>query len=146
MKDALGITLTMFILAWMMFFYQGSVDFQVRQQAVGNIVYRYAQTAGKKGILNDTIYQDLGDKLSLYGDYEIQILAEKFNTDGVIALNSDAVINYDLRENNFDILTIYVISKKEHWLDQVIEKSPFGKTDTSRLQYHIIAKSAVYIQ
>ena len=146
MKDALGITFILLILSWMMFFYQGSVDYNIRRQAVGNIVYRYTQTAGKKGVLNDVIYEELEDKLSIYGDYKIKVLAEKFNNKDLHLLANEDVVDYDLRENMVDILTIYVESKEEHWLDKVLQISPFGRIDTSNINYNIIAKSSVYVQ
>lgn len=146
MKEGLGITLILIILGWLGFYYQGNIDYSTRYQAISNITYRYTQTAGKKGELNDTIYSDLNEKLSFYGSYKITVLAEKFQDDGILTLKDDDVIDYDLRSNDYDILTIYVESDKEHWLNKVMEISPFGNLNNNNTNYKIIAKSSVYIQ
>lgn len=144
MDEALPTTLLLILIGFIAFFTIGDRDFATINHSVGNITYRYTQTAGKKGELNDTIYSELENKLNMYGDFEITVLAEKFEEDGSITrLENSGVLNYDLRANGFDILTIYVEAKKNHWLSKLFEISPLGMKDVT---CKTMSKSAVYIQ
>lgn len=132
------------IFGWCCFFIQGDRDYTIRQQAVNNVTYRYVQVASKKGELSEVILDELEAKLSNYGNFEITLLAEKFEENNTITrLEGVDVVNYDLRENGFDTITIYVEGKKDHYLTKIFELSPMGKTDA---KYKIIAQSSAYIQ
>ena len=142
MGDILASTLFLIIMCWVSMFMQGDRDYSTQTQAISNLTYRYTQTAGKKGELTQAIYNKLEKSVSLYGAYDIEIIAEKFEDDNTITrLEGESVIEYDLRENEFDMLTIYVKAQKQHWLGAV-QKVITGED----FNYKIITKSSVYIQ
>ncbi len=144
MKEALGLVLFMMFSSWAMNYELATRNYNTENQAIGNITYRYTQVAGKKGELNSTIYEELEKKLAIYGDYEITIVAEKFNEDNTITrIENESVVDLDLRENDFDILTIYVQDKNKHFLSTVFEVSPLGRLESD---IHLAAKASVYIQ
>lgn len=116
MGEILSTIIFIIIFSWCSFFMQGDRDYATQSQALTNIVYRYTQAAGKHGALNDTIYDELERSINLYGDYTITPIAEKLDASGVVRLEGNSVIGYDLRANDYDILSIYVESNHQHWL------------------------------
>lgn len=144
MEKAIGLVLLMIFCGWGMNYELATRSYNTESQAVGNVTYKYTQIAGKKGELNPKIYEELEKKLAIYGDYEITIVAERFNEDDTITtLENDNVIGLNLRENDFDILTIYVQEKTKHFLSAVFEVSPLGRLESD---IHLAAKASVYIQ
>lgn len=142
MKEGLGSTVLLIILGFLIFYYQGNVDYSMRCQAVSNIVYRYTQTAAKRGELNNTIYNELEKDLKYYGNYTISVEAEKFTSAGIEKLEGSSVIGYDLRKGDYDILSVYIESEKEHWLGAVMKLC----FNASGKDYKIKAKASAYIQ
>lgn len=143
MRDIIFTTVLFFLIGWFCILFVGNIDYSVRREAVGNVLYRYTQTAGKKGEMNEIIYKELQEKLHYYGEFEIALTAERFEKDKIITVENDAVIDLDLREEDYDILTIEIMSKRNHWLSRATELCPFlGK----RIEYKITGSSAVYIQ
>lgn len=144
MEKAIGLTLLLIFGGWALNYEFGSRDYTTKQQAINNITYRYTQIAGKKGELNPTIYNELESKLNIYGNFDIKVVAERFNSDDTITkIEGTDVIGLDLRENEFDILTIFVEDTKKHFLNTVLEVSPLGRVDAN---YKLNGKSSVYIQ
>lgn len=145
MNEALPTMLLVFLLGWMAFFIQGDKDYFARSQAVSNITYRYTQAAGKMGEMNDAIYEEMMEKLKLYGDFEIHMVAENFTAEGTVeSRTGEELLNFDLRGNGYDILNVSVQSNKNHWIGKVLELSPFGSK--MRSNYRLFGKSSVYIQ
>jgi hypothetical protein len=144
MKEALGLVLLIIFGGWAMNYELATRNYNTESQAVSNLTYRYTQVAGKKGELSTVVYNEFKKKLAIYGDYEITIVAEKFNEDDTITrLENDSVIDLPLRENEFDILTIYVQEKNRHLLSTIFEVSPLGRLESD---IHLAAKASVYIQ
>ncbi|HYE08805.1 MAG TPA: hypothetical protein VEF53_01350 [Patescibacteria group bacterium] len=123
-------------------------DFKIRQQSVENIVYQYTQVAAKKGALYNSVYDEMGDRLSSFGEFDISVSAEKFtstsDTPEVIA--DLEVINKDLRSLGYDIINIYVESQNEHPLGRLYEVTPFGTKSGAEADIRYFAKASVYIQ
>lgn len=121
----------------------GTKEYQLKQKAVENIVYNYSQVAGKKGVLNQASYDALVKELTRFGDFEIILKAEKFEQDGTKTIvDGDSVIDYDLRTNDYDLITIYVENKDELFINKVYATPPMG-IDTN---YTLYARGCSYIE
>lgn len=145
MKDGIGLTLFIMIFGWCSLYVLGFMNLYTTQQAVSTTVYQYTQIAGKKGSLNSTIYNDLKTKMDKIGNYRISIKAEKYNRDGSKEnIVNDLVIDTDLRELGYDVLTIYVESNHNHWLSKLCQLNFIG--GSFDYEYKIATASAVYIQ
>lgn len=143
MDEAWTATFMFFIFGWCCFFIQGDRDYTVRQQAINNATYRYAQVVSKKGELSPIIDSEITDTFKIYGDYEVTYQAEKFDGDTLTKLKGTDVIGRDLRAEGFDIIKIHVVSNKNHYLTSLFKMSPMGKAD---VPYKIAAQSSAYIQ
>ena len=126
MKEVIGFTLMFTLLMFGSYRDSGTRDYQLRQRAVDNIVYNYSQIAGKKGVLNESSYQELVKDLSIYGDFEIRLIAEKFEGDTPIVLEGESIIDFDLRGNEYDLITIYAEDKEDLFINKVYRSSPMG--------------------
>ena len=136
------------IFTWYSFHAVLDRDFKIRQQTVENIVYQYTQVAAKKGALYNSVYNEMEDRLSRFGVFEISVTAEKFtgisDTPEVIA---DAeVIGKDLRNEGYDIINIYVESQNEHPLGRLYEVTPLGTKSGAEADIRYFGKASVYIQ
>jgi hypothetical protein len=144
MDETWAASVLLIIFCWFAYFVQGDRDYATRQLAVNNITYRYTQIASKKGELNEVIYDELERKLDVYGEFEIRLLAEKFEEDNTITrLEGDEVIGYDLRGNDFDTITIYAEAQKDHYLTTIFQMFPMNFTNA---RYRIVSQSAAYIE
>ncbi len=123
-------------------------DFKLRQQTVENIVYQYTQVAAKKGALYDSVYYEMKDKLSGFGEFDIYVTAEKFTgiSDSPEVIEDSEVIGKDLRSEGYDIINIYVESRNEHPLGKLYEMTPFGTSSGAEADIRHFGKASVYIQ
>ena len=123
-------------------------DFKIRQQAVENIVYQYTQVAAKKGALYNSVYEEMKNRLYKYGEFEINVTAEKFTgaSDIPELLDGMEVVDKDLRSKGYDIINIYVESENEHPLGRLYEVTPFGTKSGVEADIRYFAKASVYIQ
>lgn len=123
-------------------------DFKIRQQAIENIVYQYTQVAAKKGALYNSVYDEMYNKLLKFGDFDIDVTAEKFTGTNDIpeVVGSKAVIGVDLRSDGYDIINIYVEYENEHPLGKLYEITPFGSKSGVKADIRHFAKASVYIQ
>lgn len=123
-------------------------DFKIRQQAVENIVYQYTQVAAKKGALYDSVYIEMEDRLSRFGEFDIDVSAEKFNgvSNTPAVIKDLEVIGKDLRSDGYDIINIYVEYQDEHPLGKLYEITPFGTKSGIEADIRHFAKASVYIQ
>jgi hypothetical protein len=123
-------------------------DFKIRQQAVENIVYQYTQVAAKKGVLYNSVYDEMKNKLYKHGIFEISVTAEKFTgTSDIPEIIADTeVIGKDLRSKGYDIINIFVESENEHPLGKLYEVTPFGTKSGVEADIRYFAKASVYIQ
>ena len=120
-----------------------SNDYSTREQAVNNICYRYTQTASDLGVLTQPMFDEFSSKISLYGEFDIKIVAERFENDGSkTQLEGSSVIGLDLRENNYQIVSIYAEAKKRHPLSAVYKMFPFNYD----VEYRLIGYSSAYVQ
>lgn len=123
-------------------------DFKIRQQAVESIVYQYTQVAAKKGALYGSVYSELEEKLSCYGEFEIELTAEKFTGtgDSPELLEGMEIIGEDLRDKGYDIISIYAASINEHPLGRLYEITPFGTESGAHADIRHYANASAYIQ
>lgn len=145
MKDAIGITILLIIFTWITLFTQFSLDYNTRQQAIENIVYRYTQVAAKKGEMSSLVYEEMEKKLNLYGEFDIILSAEKFSENDVAEYTND-ILDTNLREEGFDIINVYAQSRKPHLIKIVMHNTPFGDLNKSNTNYYLIAKSSSYVK
>lgn len=123
-------------------------DFRIRQQAVENIVYQYTQAAAKKGALYNSVYNEMQDRLSRFGMFNIVMTAEKYTStsDSPAIIRGLEVIGRDLRSDGYDIINIYVEYLDEHPLGKLYEITPFGTKSGVEADIRNFAKASVYIQ
>lgn len=136
------------IFVWYSYAFALDRDYKIKQQMVENVVYQYTQIAAKKGVLYDSVYNEMENKLSRFGVFDISVSAEKYVGESsmpVIVANSD-VVNKNLRDEGFDIINIYVQSQNVHPLGRLYEMTPFGTFTGSSCEMRYFAKASVYIQ
>lgn len=123
-------------------------DFKIRQQTIENIVYQYTQIAAKKGTLYNSVYNELEDKLSRFGVFDINVTAEKFTgtNDSPNVIADLEIVGKNLRLEGYDIINIYVVSQNEHPLGRLYEVTPFGTGSGAEADIRHFAKASVYIQ
>ncbi|HYF75323.1 MAG TPA: hypothetical protein VD757_01940 [Candidatus Nitrosocosmicus sp.] len=136
------------IFMWYSFHAALDRDFKIRQQAVENIVYQFTQVAAKKGALYTSVYSEMVQSLSSFGDFDITISAEKFTGNSSIpqVAEGSSVIGRDLRKEGYDIINIYAESLREHPLGRLYEFTPFGTKSGAEIDIRHFAKASVYIQ
>ncbi|HYE82542.1 MAG TPA: hypothetical protein VEG39_10325 [Clostridia bacterium] len=136
------------IFTWYSFHAVLDRDFKIRQQAVENVVYQYTQVAAKKGVLYDSVYNELESRLSSFGTFDISVTAEKFTgtSDTPEVIEDPEVIGENLRSLGYDIINVYVESRNEHPLGRLYEITPFGTKSGAEADIRHFAKASVYIQ
>lgn len=136
------------IFMWYSFNFALDRDFKIKQQLVQNTVYQYTQIAAKKGMLYDSVYNEMETKLNRLGAFDISVSAEKFTigSDTPVVITNEDVINKNLREEGFDIINIYVRSRNEHPLSRLYEITPYGTSTGQDCDIRFFGKAAVYIQ
>ncbi|MDD4504729.1 MAG: hypothetical protein PHS15_07880 [Clostridiaceae bacterium] len=136
------------IFMWFSFHAVLDRDFKIRQQTVENIVYQYTQVAAKKGALYDSVYNEMEERLSRFGAFDISVTAEKFTgtSDPPKLIEGDEVIGKDLRSEGYDIINIYAESYNEHPLGRLYEVTPFGTKSGAEADIRYFGKASVYIQ
>lgn len=143
MKEVLGLALIILLVSWNSFRDFGQRDYEIRQNNVSNIVYNFTQVAAKRGTLYESAYDDLEKQLERYGDFEILLRAEKHQADGTThALENESVVNFDLRKNEYDLITIYVVDKKDLFLNRVYGAYPMN----IETNYKVVSQSCSYIE
>ncbi len=123
-------------------------DFRIRQQTVENIVYQYTQVAAKKGALYSSVYNEMSDKLSRFGVFDIIVTAERFTGAGDTpeVIVGDEVIGKDLRSMGYDIINVYTESRNEHPLGRLYSITPYGTKSGFEADIRYFGKASVYIQ
>jgi hypothetical protein len=145
MKTTLGLTLLFGVfLTWLGFLNVGEKDYDFRAQNVKTLVYAYTNAAAKRGNLNSTIYEELKNTINIVGDFNIEVIATKFEANGSkTIINGTSAIDFDLAGNDFDLLTIYVEDQNDLFLNKVYDVTPGGAIETN---YKVVAKATSYIQ
>ncbi|MEA4846173.1 MAG: hypothetical protein VB106_02950 [Clostridiaceae bacterium] len=136
------------IFTWYSFHAVLDRDFRIRQQAVENIVYQYTQIAAKKGALYDSVYNEMEDRLSRFGNFYISLTAERFTGTGDTPelMEGDEIIGRDLRSEGFDIINIYAESTNRHPLGRLYDITPFGTKSGAEADIRYFGRASVYIQ
>jgi hypothetical protein len=135
------------IFTWYSMFTVLDRNYTIAQQDVENIVYQYTQVAAKKGILFESVLNDMEEELSKYGEYEVFIKAEKFQGNSApIILDGKTVVNYDLRKQGYDLISLTVIYKKRHPVSIMYEYSVLGAPKGSSYNFTLFGKSSSYIR
>ena len=139
-------TLLFIIFAWGASFFVASSNFDAQTQKATELTYNYTQLAAKKGSLTSTMYNELKTSLSKFGDFDIYAKAERYNSDGTKStIEGASLLNYDLRENDYDTLQIHARSSKDHGLTYFYKMAIFGATDFAS-SVRVNTQAASYIQ
>jgi hypothetical protein len=102
-------------------------NFDIIQQDVENIVFKYTQIAAKKGCLYRSVYDEMVKKIEKYGTFEIALKAESFNGGTITVLEGEDIIDRNLRDEGYDLLTISVMAVKKHPLSIMYSMNMFMK-------------------
>lgn len=150
MDDFWAAIIVIAFISWSVFTGQLDRDFDLKQKQIESITYRYTQIAAKKGTLYSSVYNEFENKLSLYGDFDIYITAEKYtgnNTIPEIINNHDTtIIGMDLRNEGYDVINVYVENTKRHPLSRLYELSPLGIITGKSYDIRLVSKASVFIQ
>lgn len=139
-------TLLFILFGWMTSFFVVTNDFQAREQKVFETTYNYTQLAAKKGTFTRGMYQELKTSLSNLGEYDLHAHGEYHRPDGTKTIRSgNALLDYPLRDNGYDLLVIHAISKKPHPLTYFYKTAVFGPTGFMQ-DIRIRSQAASYIQ
>ena len=135
------------IFTWYSFHAVLDRDFRIKQQAVENIVYQYTQIAAKKGALYNSVYNEMEERLSRFGTFDISLTAERFtgSSDTPELIEGAYIIGRDLRSEGFDIINIYAESINRHPLGRLYEITPFGTRSGAEADIRYFGKASVYI-
>lgn len=124
-EDFYPAIIIMCILTYFMLSMSLTYQFDIIQQDVENIVFKYTQVAAKKGCLYQSVYDEMVSKIEKYGTFEISLKAERFNGATVTELEGDDIIDRNLRDEGYDLLTIAVMAKKKHPLSFLYSMNMF---------------------
>ncbi|HCC07421.1 MAG TPA: hypothetical protein DEP72_04595 [Clostridiales bacterium] len=120
MKDLVAGTIILIVLFGLLARIVVERDYKIKERQVEDIVYTYTQVASKKGMLTTSMYEEMSKKLGALGVFNINIKAEKFFKDSDTPLEIEgekSIVDANLRDEGFDILTITVIAKSNHMLN-----------------------------
>jgi hypothetical protein len=135
------------IFTWYSMFTVLDRNYTLAQQDVENIVYQYTQIAAKKGILYESVLSDMEEQLSKYGDYEMFLEAERFESGGEsVLLEGMTMVNHDLRKQGYDLISITVIYNKRHPVSILYEYSIFGVPNSKSYDFTLFGKASSYIR
>lgn len=147
MQNFWAVLVVLPIFTWYSMFTVLDRNYTMAQQDVENIVYQYTQIAAKKGILYESVLSDMEEQLSKYGNYEIFIKAERFEGNSEpVALEGMNTVNYDLREQGYDLISVTVIYSKRHPVSVMYEFSVFGTPNNKSYNFTLFGKASSYIR
>ena len=126
-EDFYPAIIIMCILTYFMLSMSLTYQFDIIQQDVENIVFKYTQIAAKKGCLYQSVYDEMVSKIEKYGTFEISLKAERFYGATVTELEGDDIIDRNLRDEGYDLLTISVMAIKKHPLSIIYSMNMFMK-------------------
>lgn len=143
MEDFIPAIIIIAILTWFTFTISLTYNFDIVQQDVENIVFQYTQIAAKKGILHESVYDEMIKKLDKYGSFNIYLKAEKFDGSIVTELEGESIINRDLRAEGYDLLTIAVVAHKKHPVNLLYSLNMFMVPNGKDLDIRLFGKACV---
>ena len=120
MKDLVAGTIIVIVLFGLLARIVVERDYKIKERQVEDIVYTYTQVASKNGMLSASMYEEMTKKLGALAVFNINVSAEKFVTDSDNPLEIEGtkvILDKDLRNEGFDILTITAIAKSNHMLN-----------------------------
>lgn len=147
MQNFWAVLVVLPIFTWYSMFTVLDRNYTLAQQEVENIVYQYTQIAAKKGVLYQSVLDEMDKHLSKYGQHEIYIKAEKFtgNNEPIVLEGWDAV-DAGLREEGYDLLNITVAYTKRHPVSILYEYSVFGTPNSKSYNFTLFGKASSYIR
>ncbi|OGO78083.1 MAG: hypothetical protein A2Y23_15485 [Clostridiales bacterium GWB2_37_7] len=147
MQNFWAVLVVLPIFTWYSMFTVLDRNYNLAQQDVENIVYRYTQIAAKKGVLYQSVLEEMEKQLSKYGEYEIYISAEKFlgNDEPTVIEGWDAV-DVGLRAEGYDLLNVTVQYNKHHPVSILYEYSVFGAQNSKSYNLTLFGKASSYIR
>lgn len=135
------------IFTWYSMFTVLDRNYTMAQQDVENIVYQYTQIAAKKGVLYQSVLEEMDKKLARYGEHEIHITAEKFiGSSQPIILEGWQAVDAELREQGYDLLNITVTYTKRHPVSVMYEYSIFGTPNSRKHYFALFGRASSYIR
>lgn len=143
MEDFFPAIIVTIILMWFMFSMSLTYNYDIVQQDVENIVFQYTQIASKKGILQESVYEEMIGKIEKYGTFDIYLTAEKFNGASKTELKGDSVIDRNLREEGYDLLTITAIAKKRHPISLLYSLNMFMRPNGNDYDIRLFGRACV---
>ena len=147
MQNFWAVLVVLPIFTWYSMFTVLDRNYTLAQQDVENIVYQYTQIAAKKGILYESVLLDMEEQLSKYGNYEIFVKAEKFEGNGEpVILDGKEIVNYDLRKQGYDLISITVLYNKRHPVSVMYEYNVFGTPNSKSYTFTLFGKASSYIR
>ncbi|MGE5629803.1 MAG: hypothetical protein ACM3TR_01760 [Caulobacteraceae bacterium] len=120
-----------------------SYSYDIVQQDVENIVFQYTQIAAKKGIMYQSVYDEMISRLDKYGSFTPYIKAEKFSDGSIYTLEGKQVLDIDLREEGYDLLTITVVYDKKHPVNLVYSLNFFMLPNGKDYDIRLFGKACV---
>lgn len=147
MQNFWAVLVVLPIFTWYSMFTVLDRNYTMEQQDVENIVYQYTQIAAKKGVLYQSVLDEMERHLNKYGEHEIYITAEKFvgNNEPQV-IEGLSTIDAGLRESGFDLLNITVIYNKRHPVSIMYEYSVFGTPNNKSYNFTLFGKASSYIR
>ena len=147
MQNFWAVLVVLPIFTWYSMFTVLDRSYTIAQQDVENIVYQYTQVAAKKGVLYQSVLDEMEKNLSKYGEHEVYINAEKFMEDGHTAkLEGWSVVNTELRDQGYDLLNITVTYNQRHPVSILYEYTVFGTPNSKSYNFTLFAKASSYIR
>jgi hypothetical protein len=135
------------IFTWYSMFTVLDRNYTLAQQDVENIVYQYTQIAAKKGVLYQSVLEEMDRHLSKYGDHEIYVSAEKFvGNNEPVAIKGLEAVDAELRNEGYDLLNITVAYTKRHPVSIMYEYSVFGTPNSKSYSFTLFGKASSYIR
>lgn len=147
MQNFWAVLVVLPIFTWYSMFTVLDRNYTLAQQDVENIVYQYTQIAAKKGVLYQSVLDEMDKHLSKYGQHEVYIKVEKFTGDNEpMVLEGWDAINAELREEGYDLLNITVAYTKRHPISILYEYSVFGTPNHKSYNFTLFGKASSYIR
>jgi hypothetical protein len=146
MQNFWAVLVVLPIFTWYSMFTVLDRNYTLAQQDVENIVYQYTQIAAKKGVLYQSVLEEMDKHLSKYGEHEIHIRAERFVDAGIVAVDGWDAVDAQLRDEGFDLLNVTVTYNKRHPVSIMYEHSIFGTPNRKSYNFTLFGKASSYIR
>ena len=142
LEDFFPAIIILCVLTFFMFAVSLTYNFDIIQQDVENIVFQYTQIAAKKGCLHQSVYDEMVRKIEKYGTFDIYLKAESFNGSTITEIEGADVIDRNLRDEGYDLLTISVMAQKRHPVNIMYSMNIFMLPNGKDLDIRLCGKAS----